>query len=1249
MSSDNSVEKENKNSSFPENFTALTLPTLTSSEDGFSIIASFPRPSGENAPMNPATFTNNPFWVSFDNLPIPVIRSRRDNLKFRTSCVVATLGNITLSSLQTIDSVTLQSSDRVLVRNQNNAAQNGIYLASSTSWTRAADFNESSEIIGSFTYVTSGSLNANKTFGVQNTGNINLGITEIFFTEISNSTGFNYIIELAEPIKHDMEVKISMKFANVNDKITYAVSNDGIDEFSSLTVDVSRSRFPYQFFDPIDWVLNNYEGTLPAGNLLERRFGFPHHTFNYDKDAPIGDLYLNQSSVSLNEGMKIIHFGCYANDNSTNTFVNFLPGLFYIQDILENPIRLATNLNAGSVSTYENLGQSFNAILVQYLNGQSVKALEFGIIANIPKNYVIEVKLTASSNWSPLIYMYASSRTKEFYRYVFVSNTNLFAARIRYRGDYFYQDNLGLVSLAAKDTSSGVEAIRISHFTDFSDSRDFALSLVGNNENNPNLLNDTNATTKNEGWLAFIEGSAVYDWDFVNSGLLWTNFATITNTTESSKIFAFQDKLIVITYLTENSVQRSKVYIVNADGSLSNTNPTSIPRVTTALSTDGKFYLATFNNSQAQLWDAYAGNNIVLETPIWTRNFIEIKALAFYNNVIWIGTGYDQNLIAGTTPRYESFLYTLSGNTESIKQTFFNAEITVMNSVSTASGKLYIGLGANTLGSGQIYFTDGDTVSFWFNTNSKRVDTIQYFSEQSKIWIGCSDGKLITVSLNTDGTPNVAEILKELGSGVSYLSLDNSPKLLWIVSSLENETVLVYNYDFATFYDVYQPPNTIFVDMAFYTLNNNVVVFGLTKDNRILKINTEGFYTEERNVYLQVRDLAQNVSTAVYSDNIIFGLPINETSGNISNSEEQIVNGAIYQIRVPKIYFNLPAVLVPNTNGTQYQIVQKWTLEDQAIVYERQIGGIGYVETNIQLYPYTLNGNTGTVTFNNSQSSRNVEFFITIKAPREQNLKQIGNAFRPLGLGASYFAPEKALRNSGTYISEILNIPSITAWHKIEMKMGIPVTPNVDPSTGFESGVRIDVYVRTASTREDLLSQSWGEPFTYSTINTTSPAGTIFLNSANNNQFNLTGFTGAYLQFKLVLTTATLNISPTVDFIKIFYFTAKESKFFTKMFDTQSTTTKFRRGLLTYNGTPNGGKIQFKYLADESENNRFVLSNYSDITPNSIFTLPAEAKTIRFAILLTSVGEVNNINSKASVDEFAVQMDTGVDDRYWMR
>src|SRR5699024_7076911 len=60
----------------------------------------------------------------------------------RQSVVAATTGNITLSGTQTIDGVSVQVGDRVLVKNQTNGEDNGIYVVSSTAWTRSTDFDQ---------------------------------------------------------------------------------------------------------------------------------------------------------------------------------------------------------------------------------------------------------------------------------------------------------------------------------------------------------------------------------------------------------------------------------------------------------------------------------------------------------------------------------------------------------------------------------------------------------------------------------------------------------------------------------------------------------------------------------------------------------------------------------------------------------------------------------------------------------------------------------------------------------------------------------------------------------------------------------------------------------------------------------------------------------------------------------------------------------------------------------------------------
>lgn len=73
---------------------------------------------------------------------------------------VATTANIALSGLQTIDGVVLVDQDRVLVKNQTTGADNGIWVATTSSWSRALDFNGALDVVqGTFVRVTSGATN----------------------------------------------------------------------------------------------------------------------------------------------------------------------------------------------------------------------------------------------------------------------------------------------------------------------------------------------------------------------------------------------------------------------------------------------------------------------------------------------------------------------------------------------------------------------------------------------------------------------------------------------------------------------------------------------------------------------------------------------------------------------------------------------------------------------------------------------------------------------------------------------------------------------------------------------------------------------------------------------------------------------------------------------------------------------------------------------------------------------------------
>ncbi|MEK0312486.1 hypothetical protein [Cohnella sp. 56] len=95
----------------------------------------------------------------------------------------ATTNNTTLSGLQTVDGVSLAAGDRVLVKNQTTGSQNGIYIAATGAWTRAADADSSAKLTaGLLVYVREGTLNGGKGFVLSTVGTVTLGTTALTFT-----------------------------------------------------------------------------------------------------------------------------------------------------------------------------------------------------------------------------------------------------------------------------------------------------------------------------------------------------------------------------------------------------------------------------------------------------------------------------------------------------------------------------------------------------------------------------------------------------------------------------------------------------------------------------------------------------------------------------------------------------------------------------------------------------------------------------------------------------------------------------------------------------------------------------------------------------------------------------------------------------------------------------------------------------------------------------------------------------------
>ena len=106
------------------------------------------------------------------------------NLDFKQSVRAATVSNITLSGTQQIDGISLSAGNRVLVKDQSSAAQNGIYVVKSGNWARSEDANNSSEVTsGLLVFVEEGSLNSSSTWQLITVNPIVLGDTNLVFSK----------------------------------------------------------------------------------------------------------------------------------------------------------------------------------------------------------------------------------------------------------------------------------------------------------------------------------------------------------------------------------------------------------------------------------------------------------------------------------------------------------------------------------------------------------------------------------------------------------------------------------------------------------------------------------------------------------------------------------------------------------------------------------------------------------------------------------------------------------------------------------------------------------------------------------------------------------------------------------------------------------------------------------------------------------------------------------------------------------
>ncbi len=122
------------------------------------------------------------------DLAVTEVMSRLD---FKHSVLVATTANIVLSGIQTVDGVLLAADSRVLVKDQAQAKDNGIYVVPAAgAWKRAQDADASVEVTpGLFVTVEKGTANGDSVWQLVTDAPIVLGTTSLTFEVVAGRTG----------------------------------------------------------------------------------------------------------------------------------------------------------------------------------------------------------------------------------------------------------------------------------------------------------------------------------------------------------------------------------------------------------------------------------------------------------------------------------------------------------------------------------------------------------------------------------------------------------------------------------------------------------------------------------------------------------------------------------------------------------------------------------------------------------------------------------------------------------------------------------------------------------------------------------------------------------------------------------------------------------------------------------------------------------------------------------------------------
>lgn len=1062
-----------------------------------------------------------------------------------------------------------------------------------------------------------------------------------------------------------------------------------------------------QLFNPLAWI-SDTSSAPPKGALLERRTGFPLASILLDTLPPTGNVILNENlgtggikihrlaalSVSVSGNSNDITSGTMVIQDALDLSIRQAQNL---GGRVDPTVYEVIGQGAARSLTYFLLPDESGVYPL-------VSAIEFGVTSDRSKQYIIEA-MRPGDIFRPLISMISNTVTVDFWHFPFTNNVRLAAVRIRYAGDFYTPTANTIATVSGYDLGSGISALQLSHYSDFKDAHDFAATqsdvIAGGwlpysdgitvydweTVNNDRIWLQKSGVAS--GSLKFVvpigttgdvicaDDTALYSFE---KGVLTTRKVFSGGETIRSVISHLSRIFIGTSYGKIYSTSSGKSYDLETVLPIRSGDSSPTP-ITSLGSYQNRLYIGTEYSSSTDETSGraliYSWDGFLLRLPFTlgeTGTRLSVASLESAQNRLFIGTASDTNKKLGKVYIFDGIGVTaaLAPSVDSVQALgYTRIEDTLWAAMSDGSISA-LSFNGSSLGSWKQVYSGSATT--YYQIAGQLSDNFVFIPSSSGLILYLQDevgdkkfvqvpkppvytlgvlSKWYNTSSNWTTIPNISTSPNYTGvdAPINYVPLTNSNKPSGVVL---NGNVVVWTgflkaFETGThkFYLLLNDGGRLYIDGkkvidrwyenpdVEYSVNVNLVA---------------GEFVPFRLEYFAAGDSSAKQAVGLY-----WSTPSQPGKRLVPKDAFATSITPISAPLITSITVSNGQLLGVTEEGGVYSLDTTSFTERTRFIYARFRDVAGNISTSPGTYTDPLNPSKivysgifdniiqgGEPNAQGSQSSGRI--WQVASANRDGFSK--GDLITEFATSdtTAFYGPDRWVRQHGIFESDPFYVATLSSWDTLDVLTAISTPSNPNPPLGLDNGAEVLISVRAGATREECFSSAWGTPLLRSTI--TAPSSTGALHSS----LNISTVVGNWIQFKVELVTATKNLTPYVQSATLSYFEARASYFFTKVFNTAEEVTSppyplWRRGLLTANVVPNGGKIQFGYTTDTDINTTFEFSRYTPIVPNRVFELPAPNTNIRFGILLVSLQG----SFKALVNDFAVQLDAGDANMYLMQ